>query len=33
MRASDEVFYPVGLADLLAPIIAGEIPRDPIRIP
>ena len=33
IRASDEVFFPVGLADLLTPLIAGEIPRDPVRIP
>jgi ADP-ribose pyrophosphatase YjhB (NUDIX family) len=33
IRASEDVFYPVGLADLLTPIIAGAIPRDLIRIP
>jgi hypothetical protein len=33
IRASEDVFYPIGLADLLTPIIAGAIPRDLIRIP
>lgn len=32
IRASDEVFWPDGLADLLAPVIAGELPREPIRL-
>jgi len=28
IRASDEVIFPVGLADLLAPLLAGEIPHE-----
>ena len=30
IEASDETFYPEGLAGLLAPLLAGEIPAQPI---
>lgn len=32
LRASNEVFYPAGLADLLAPLVAGNAPRQPVEI-
>jgi 8-oxo-dGTP pyrophosphatase MutT (NUDIX family) len=32
IRASDEVFFPRGLADLLEPLIAGEIPGELIQL-
>lgn len=32
IRSSAEVFFPVGLADLLTPIVSGEIPVCPIEI-
>ncbi len=32
IRASDETFYPIGLADLLEPVIAGYLPSPPIAI-
>jgi ADP-ribose pyrophosphatase YjhB (NUDIX family) len=32
IRSSDEVFFPTGLGDLLAPILAGEIPDSPLDI-
>jgi len=32
IRASGETFYPEGLADLLAPLIAGALPAEPIPL-
>lgn len=32
IRASEDVFFPAGLANLLEPLIAGEIPDEPIRL-
>jgi 8-oxo-dGTP pyrophosphatase MutT (NUDIX family) len=32
IRASDETFYPEGLADLLAPIVAGDLPNAPVAL-
>jgi ADP-ribose pyrophosphatase YjhB (NUDIX family) len=33
IRASDEVIYPPGLADLLAPLLAGELPQEMVTLP
>jgi len=30
IRASEDTFFPVGLADLLEPLIAGQVPEEPI---
>lgn len=32
IQASAETFYPEGLADLLAPLIAGKLPAEPIPL-
>jgi 8-oxo-dGTP pyrophosphatase MutT (NUDIX family) len=32
LRETAEIVYPVGLADLLAPLIEGQIPTEPIRL-
>jgi 8-oxo-dGTP pyrophosphatase MutT (NUDIX family) len=32
LRASDALIFPLGLPDLLAPILAGEIPLEPIAL-
>lgn len=32
LAASDEVFVPRNLAELLAPLIAGEVPSEPIEV-
>lgn len=32
LRVTAEVVYPVGLADLLVPLIEGQIPTQPIRL-
>jgi 8-oxo-dGTP diphosphatase len=32
LRASDAVFFPPGLADLLEPMLRGAIPPEPIRL-
>lgn len=32
IRSSDEIFFPVGLGDLLGPVVAGEIPARSIDI-
>lgn len=32
MRASPDTFWPVGLADLLAPLAAGRLPAEPVRL-
>lgn len=33
IRASPDTFWPAGLADLLEPVIAGSLPKEPIRLP
>lgn len=32
MRASGEVFFPLSLADLLEPVLAGQLPTEPFQI-
>lgn len=32
ITASDEIFFPEGLADLLVPLLAGEIPAEPVML-
>ncbi len=32
LRASDETFYPEGLPDLIAPLIAGILPPEPVHL-
>jgi 8-oxo-dGTP diphosphatase len=32
LRASEDIFFPIGLADLLEPLIAGHIPAEPVRL-
>ena len=32
IRASTDVFFPAGLADLLEPLVAGQIPTEPVRL-
>ncbi len=32
LRASDDTFFPLGLADLLEPLIAGNLPTEPVRL-
>ena len=32
IRASDELFYPTGLGELLTPIVAGQLPDHPLPI-
>lgn len=32
IRASDEVFWPAGLADLLEPLIANQLPEVPVHL-
>jgi 8-oxo-dGTP pyrophosphatase MutT (NUDIX family) len=32
MRRSPEIFLPPGLADLLGPVLAGELPAEPLQI-
>lgn len=32
IRASGETFYPDGLADLLAPVISGPLPTEPVPL-
>ena len=32
LRATDEVIFPEGLPDLLEPILAGNLPADPVRL-
>lgn len=32
IRASTDLFFPVGLADLLAPLVAGVLPKEPITL-
>lgn len=32
LRASGETFYPEGLSDLIAPLIAGVIPAEPVHL-
>lgn len=32
MRASPETFWPLGLADLLTALAAGELPGEPVRL-
>ncbi|HVL26211.1 MAG TPA: NUDIX domain-containing protein [Thermomicrobiales bacterium] len=32
MRLSPDTFWPIGLADLLAPLAAGELPGEPVRL-
>ncbi|MDQ3705675.1 MAG: NUDIX domain-containing protein [Chloroflexota bacterium] len=32
MRLSGEVFLPLGLADLLEPVLAGQLPQEPLQI-
>ena len=33
LAATDELVFPVGLADLLSRLIAGDLPHKPIRLP
>lgn len=33
IRGSNETIYPPGLADLLAPLLAGKIPRETLVLP
>jgi ADP-ribose pyrophosphatase YjhB (NUDIX family) len=32
LRASGDTFFPLGLADLLEPLLAGQIPAEPVRL-
>jgi 8-oxo-dGTP pyrophosphatase MutT (NUDIX family) len=32
MRASPDTFWPIGLADLLAPLATGELPAEPVQL-
>ena len=32
LRASDDIFFPAGLADLLEPLLAGQIPAEPVQL-
>jgi 8-oxo-dGTP pyrophosphatase MutT (NUDIX family) len=32
MRRSGEVFFPLGFADLLEPVLAGQLPQEPFQI-
>lgn len=32
LRATTDIVYPLGLADLLAPILEGHIPDEPLRL-
>ena len=32
LQASDEIIYPAGLPDLIAPLIAGVVPPEPVHL-